>query len=403
MKRLFCLIIAVIILALIASCAPNENVVDTQSNHGEPVESNYEVNGAELRGVWISYSELSTVFDGDFYSNIDSMLDNIAKLGFNAAFVHVRPFCDAFYSSELFPWSQYITGTQGVSPEFDPFEYIVSAAHKKNIKIHAWINPYRVSYNTENPNSLSDSNPVKQYMSAHPNSNFAVAHDGGLYLNPANSDAEKLIVDGVKEVISGYDVDGIHFDDYFYPTTNESFDKSDYSVYSAANTSALPLDDWRRENVNRMLKSVYDTIKNYNKDIEFGVSPAGNNELNYNELYADTAAWAEGGYVDYIIPQLYFGYDYEIERMQYDNIVYEWSKMKDKVTLYAGLGAYKIGTDNESEKAEWSSGCVLEKQINYARAYKYKGFVIFSYSSLFSDDPLNTSERNRISHLIGED
>lgn len=401
MKRLLCCVLILITAVMTASCAGSENTSASPLSSGE-YESSASGGEYELRGVWISYGEMGSAFDGDFFKNIDIMLDNVCSLGFNTVFVHVRPFCDAFYESELFPWSAYITGTQGKSPGFDPLEYIVSAAHQRRISVHAWINPYRVSYKTENPSSLADSSPVRRYMEANPDSTFAVGCNGGLYLNPANSDAEKLIVDGVKEILDGYDVDGIHFDDYFYPTTDESFDKADYTAYAAADSDAISLGEWRRENVNRMLKGVYDAVKSYDSGIQFGVSPAGNNELNYNELYADTAAWAEGGYVDYLIPQLYFGYEYSEERLQYDNLVYEWSKLKDKVTLYAGLGAYKIGAGYDSEKAEWSSGNLLEKMINYSRGYKYKGFVIFSYSSLFSGEELNTNERNRISELIGE-
>lgn len=402
MKRLLCCILILITAVMTVSCSNIQNVSMSPLNSTDENSGLASDVADELRGVWISYSEMGGAFDGYFYKNIDKMFDNISALGLNAAFVHVRPFCDAFYESELFPWSSYITGTQGKSPGFDPLEYIVKAAHERAISVHAWINPYRVSYNTENPSSLADSSPVKRYMEANPDSTFAVSYNGGLYLNPANSDAEKLIVDGVKEILGGYEVDGIHFDDYFYPTMDESFDKADYTAYASAKSNALSLGDWRRENINRMLKAVYEAVKAYDSNIQFGVSPAGNNELNYNELYADTAAWAESGYVDYIIPQLYFGYDYSEERLQYDNLVYEWSKLKDKVTLYAGLGAYKIGAGYDSEKAEWSSGCILEKMINYSRGYQYKGFVIFSYSSLFSGEELNTSERNRISDMIGE-
>ena len=356
----------------------------------------------ELRGVWISYSEMGNAFKGDFYKNIDAMMDNIKNLGFNTAYVHVRAFCDSFYSSELFPWSSYITGEQGISPGFDPLDYIIKSGKERNIEIHAWINPYRVSYSTEDPYSLSEKNPVRKYMAENPNSTFAVGCDGGLYLNPANDDANKLIIDGVKEIINKYDVDGIHFDDYFYPTMDESFDTADYLGHKVKNKNPLSLADWRRENVNQMLKTVYNEIKKKDKSISFGISPAGNNERNYNELYADIGAWVKGGYVDYIIPQLYFGYNYRTERFQYDKLVKEWTKYNSDVTLYAGLGAYKIGNASGTEKDEWSSGCLMEKMINHSREYKYDGFVIFSYSSLFSNDKLNTEERNRIFNLIGD-
>ncbi len=401
MKKLTCLFLVMLTLLLSASCAAENKNSDTASGQESSFESDSE-NTAEMRGIWVSYSELSDAFDGDFHSEIEKMFDNIKSLGLNTVFVHVRPFCDAFYKSRLFPWSAYITGTEGVAPDFDPLQFMVDEAHGRGLEIHAWINPYRISYSTENPNDLAKSSYVRQYMSAHPDSSFAVDCNGGLYLNPANRDAEKLIIDGVKEILDVYEVDGIHFDDYFYPTTDEDFDESDYAAYIAANSTPLSLADWRRENVNRMLKSVYETVKAYGEDIAFGVSPAGNNDLNYNELYADTEAWVKGGYIDYLIPQLYFGFNYDIDRFKYDNLVYEWSRCRDEVTLYVGLGAYKIGAGTEAEKADWASGGLLAKQIEYSRWYKYDGFVVFSYSSLFSDDELNTSERNKVSQMIGE-
>ena len=407
MKRIIIFIMVLSIL-MVTSCT-KENAAnadpsqsgDLSSADTSSVKNAFDTSD-ELRGVWISYGEMGSTFEGDFYKNVDKMLDNIKNLGFNTAFVHMRAFCDAFYPSEIFPWSVYISGEQGVSPGFDPLEYIIKSAKKRNIEIHAWLNPYRVSYSTESPYSLSENNPVRKYMTDNPYSSFAIGYDGGLYLNPANDDANKLIVDGVKEIIENYEVDGIHFDDYFYPTMKESFDMSDYLDYTSNCKNPLSLADWRRENVNQMLKTVYDEIKKKDKSISFGISPAGNNQLNYNELYADVGAWVKGGYVDYIIPQLYFGYDFSIERLQYDNLVYEWSKYKSDVTLYAGLGAYKIGNATGTEKDEWSSGCIMEKMINYSRGYKYSGFVIFSYSSLFSSDELNTEERNRIFNLIGD-
>ena len=164
MKRLLCCILILITAVMTVSCSNIQNVSMSPLNSTDENSGLASDVADELRGVWISYSEMGGAFDGYFYKNIDKMFDNISALGLNAAFVHVRPFCDAFYESELFPWSSYITGTQGKSPGFDPLEYIVKAAHERAISVHAWINPYRVSYNTENPSSLADSSPVKRYM-----------------------------------------------------------------------------------------------------------------------------------------------------------------------------------------------------------------------------------------------
>ena len=328
MKKLVCLFLIFSIVLLYASCTEKtKEINETESSSGllsQPESNNTsnlsgsnevivssdsnnietETNNIEMRGIWISYGELSTAFKGNFKNEIAGMFDNIKDLGLNTVFVHARAFCDSFYPSKLFPWSAYITGTEGVSPGFDPLKIMVEEAKKRDLEIHAWLNPYRISYKTEDVSTLANSSYIKQYMTKKPSSTLAVAYDGGLYLNPANADAEKLIIDGVKEILDAYDVDGIHFDDYFYPTMDSSFDQSDYSAYVNGKSNPLPLADWRRENVNRMLKSVYTTVKGYGNDIAFGVSPAGNNERNYNELYADTDAWVNGGYIDYIIPQI---------------------------------------------------------------------------------------------------
>ncbi len=243
------MILATVMLS--ASCAAKTKEVSknelvsgslsqTESNSASDLSGNTEGfvssdNCGEMRGIWISYGELSTAFEGNFKNEIAVMFDNIKGLGLNTVFVHTRAFCDAFYPSKLFPWSAYITGTEGVSPGFDPLKIMIDEAKKRGLEIHAWLNPYRVSYKTEDVSTLANSSYVKQYMAKNPNSTFAVAYDGGLYLNPANPDAEKLIIDGVKEILDAYDVDGIHFDDYFYPTMDESFDQTDYSAYINAN------------------------------------------------------------------------------------------------------------------------------------------------------------------------
>ena len=425
MKKLACLFLIFATVLLSASCTAKtkeinkteavsgllsqtegDNTFDLSGNGQDLVSSGgYNLktdrDNGEMRGIWISYGELSTAFDGDFKNEVAVMFDNIKDLGLNTVFVHARAFCDAFYPSKLFPWSAYITGTEGVSPGFDPLKIMVDEAKKRGLEIHAWLNPYRISYKTEDVSTLANSSYIKQYMTKKPSSTLAVAYDGGLYLNPANADAEKLIIDGVKEILDAYDVDGIHFDDYVYPNMDSCFDQSDYLAYVNGKSNPLPLADWRRENVNRMLKSVYTTVKSYGNDIAFGVSPAGNNERNYNELYADTDAWVNGGYIDYIIPQIYFGYSYSPDRFSYGSLVNQWAKYSGKTALYVGLGAYKIGAGADSEKADWESGGLLEKQIKDLRSLKYDGFVVFSYSSLFSNDPLNTSEREKISQLIG--
>ncbi|MBP1569182.1 MAG: family 10 glycosylhydrolase, partial [Oscillospiraceae bacterium] len=276
-----------------------------------------------------------------FKSNIKTMFGNIADDGFNTVFVHVRSHSDAMYDSDIFPWSVYCTGTEGNDPGFDPLEIMVSEAHSAGLKIEAWINPYRIK-GTSNTSKIAKSSPAYKWL----DTDKVIVLDNGIYYNPADEEVIELIVSGVEEVVSNYDVDGIHFDDYFYPTTSESFDKAYYNDYKAAG-GKLSLASWRRQNVNTLIKEVYSSIKAINSSCRFGVSPAGNMDQNYNTLYCDVNTWVTSkGYVDYICPQIYFGFNNKSR--PYLDVLSEFSSMitRSDVELIVGLAAYKAGAED---------------------------------------------------------
>ena len=240
----------------------------------------------EMRGVWVSYMELSMENESSktqkaFEDKFTEIAQKCCESGFNTLIVQVRPFCDALYKSSYFPWSHILTSTQGENPQYDALQIMCDICKENNLKIHAWINPYRVSSN-ETPKKLSDNNPYIK------NSEIGIKTDNGIFLDPSNETAQQLICDGVKEIAENYDVDGIQFDDYFYPTEDESFDKKQYEAYieKYGKENSMSLDNWRMQNVNTLICKVYRTIKSVDSSVEFGISPQGNIGNN-DGLYAD--------------------------------------------------------------------------------------------------------------------
>ena len=365
---------------------------------------------AELRGMWVTYFELGNMFDAPegFRAAWDDLLEKSVGMGINALFVHVHSHCDAYYPSDLFPWSKYCTGivgTQGVDPGFDPLDYMVTAAHQKGIAFHAWINPYRVLFDSQDLTLLSDDNPAKIWLTdSDPDNDTYVRSAGeGLYLNPAVQEVQALVAAGVREIVSRYPVDGIHFDDYFYPTEDEGFDEKEYAAYRAAVwDDPLPLDDWRRANVTAMIARSCEAVHNTRPGCVFGIGPMAGIEGNYSKVFADVGGWVETGVVDYLMPQLYFGFDFGIEAYRFDTLLARWRDLTrgSKVALYVGLGAYRIGTD-EAGHEEWTEHHdVLARQIDRGRQAGCAGYCFYSYSALFADDDAHAAERDNLLKLI---
>ena len=341
-----------------------------------------------FKAIWISYFEFP--FKGankeKAKEKMSDMMEKIANQGYTVVFGHVRANADAFYPSKIFPFAKQLTGVAGKDPGYDPLEIMIWAAKKYGLEFHAWINPYRVSGASANPEELAENQPAKNWLSDL--SGRAVVHDGGIYFNPASVDVQKLILDGVREILDNYNVDGIHFDDYFYPQKiTEDFDSNQYNQYLQSASTPLSLDDWRRANVNTLVSSVYRLCKSKGKI--FGISPAGNmskdnSHDNYKYLYADVALWMkEEGYVDYILPQLYFGYNHPTEKARYAYLLDIWAKLPKHTNLkfYVGLGAYKM---NETclDEAEWHNETdLLARQATDALKIGADGIAVFSYTA----------------------
>ena len=333
---------------------------------------------APYRAVWVSYLEWQQVdfstpetFSGD----IAVILDNIRDLGATVVLAQVRPFGDALYPSSYYPFSHLCTGQQGRDPGYDPLALLVQAAHDRGLALEAWVNPYRIQAGLTP--ALCGASPAK----LHPD--WVKYTDTGAYLDPANTAVRQYIADAVGELCANYDVDGIHFDDYFYPTTDPAFDAADY----AASGTALTQDDWRRENVNALVELCHATARRYG--VRFGVAPVGDPEQNYALQYSDAARWLRQGTVDYLMPQLYWGQEYVKDgdtSHSLARLAGAWAALPRAVgvRLYAGLGAYRIGAGDGSDAgSEWVSGRALADQLNLLDRLGVQGAGLYRYASLF--------------------
>ena len=234
----------------------------------------------EMRGVWVSYLDWNgwAKDEAGYKKAMDQTLDLCVQKGLNAVFLQVRPDGDAMYPSQYFPWSKFASGKQGKNPGYDPLAYAVQAAHQRGLQLHAWINPYRITGYLNRYSDLCASNPAIAWAKDGDSSNdrWVLCQNGEYYYNPAIPQVRQLIIDGVKEIVTNYEVDGIHFDDYFYPNLDDSKAETwfDYPEYQAGGTS-LSVAAWRRNNVNELVRGVYSAVKSIRPQALFGISPDG--------------------------------------------------------------------------------------------------------------------------------
>ena len=373
----------------------------------------------EFRAVWIAYYDFvdSREYDKyDFTAYVREMFDNAVSLGFNAVVVQVRPFSDAMYKSDYYPWSYYCSGQQGINPGFDPLKIMVEEAHSRGLEIHAWLNPYRVTtswnYGTD-VSQLSKKNPARKWLTNKKTSDDrnVLEYGGALYYNPSVSAVRKLIVNGVKEIVTNYDVDGIHFDDYFYPDLDSdyetNFDAEEYEAYRKKKISQgktpMSIQKWRMNNVNTLVKQVYSAVKEIDSDVVFGISPGG--YIDYfdekERWYVDYRTWmSEDGYIDYICPQLYWSFNSRNIFPYYETLL-KWASalQNDKVKLYIGLPAYKmnakcnISSQDSLTDTEWYNQFLLADMVLYGRRSCYvSGYIVFDYSDLIAEKNKKAAE-----------
>ncbi len=378
-KKAINLIILLMLLGFILSaCEKSCNVNETATETQTTVKT-------KVKGVWLTCYELKSMLEDSsedaFRAEVEQMLGVCKKQGINTVIMQVRPFADSVYPSEIFPLSDYVLSSTGRAPDFDVLKVFIHLAGEADIDIHAWVNPYRISYKTKLSQLDKDSVALNgEYEKA------VVCTDAGIYLNPCMDESRMLVLEGIREILKNYNVSGIHIDDYFYPLTDESFDKPQYTDYCKQG-GKLELSQWRRENVNSLVSSIYSLVHSYGDDIVFSISPAGDIEKNYSTYYADVKLWMrEKGYADIIIPQVYYGFEHE--KMPFEKTAGKWleSERAEGVDMLCGLAAYKQGVADElagSGSNEWiNSSDVIERQKKYADNSLYSGYVLFSYNNI---------------------
>ncbi len=361
--------------------------VSTVNSESKPVQSE------EMRGLWVTYMELNMANSADksekaFRNKFEAIARKAESLKFNTIIAQVRPFCDALYNSKYFPYSHILSGTQGESPGYDALKIMCEICKSHKLKIHAWINPYRVTLN-ETPNELADNNPYIKDES------LCLETDGGIILDPSNEEARELILHGIEEIVSGYDVDGIQFDDYFYPESIGELDSEQY----AESQSPLSIEDWRKNNVNKLIAEAYLTVHKADKNIEFGISPQGNLKNN-EKLSADVVSWCTvNGYVDYICPQIYFSPTNP--KLTFNDSLDEWCGLEfaENVKLYVGLAGYKASSEADDGTWQKSSDILSQEYIACKNNKKVSGIMLYSYASLA--DKVKSDEMNNLVKSFG--
>lgn len=411
MKKFICLITAVAV-AVVGIKFIKENVGDISSavsaadestsyqasvdNSESAVSASTAKALSEMHGVWFSYTEISSLVKGkteeEYRAALEGAFAELEKSKINTVFYQARAFCDALYSSDIFPASNYIC-TDGVEASFDPLEIFTETGEKYGLSVHAWVNPFRVSYSADYE-KLSEGSPARRLYELDKSSLFIC--ETGIFLNPANDGARGLVLDGVRELLENYDIDGIHFDDYFYPDC-EVEDTADFGLYKNAG-GRLSLEQWRRECVSVLVGSVYSLIKSQSEDLLFGISPAGDINKCMNVYFADVEKWlGEEGFADYIIPQLYFGF--ENEKLPFEATAKAWENLagKSTVQLICGFAPYKCGKTDEnagSGETEWQENSdILARQYKYiSSSSRWNGFCLFSYSYSFGENTKGISK-----------
>lgn len=358
----------------------------------------------EFRAAWIAtVDHIDWPSRGNYNSDSQKaefirILDMHVQNGLNAVIMQIRPAADAFYPSQYEPWSQWLTGRQGQPPipYYDPLEFMIEETHKRGMEFHAWCNPYRAEF------SIGKSSIAPTHITRiHPE--WFLAYGGKRYFDPGNKEAQEFVVKVIRDIVSRYDVDALHFDDYFYPyriAGQEFPDQRTYTKYGAG----LDKSAWRRSNVDSIIAKLSRAIKEEKSYCRFGISPFGvwrnksqdslgsnttAGQTNYDDLYADILLWLREGYIDYVVPQLYWEHGHRAA--PYEVLVDWWANNSYGKHCYIGLGYYKGGSNTR-----WRDKNIIPQQIRDTRKYStLQGEVYFSSKSFVSNpNGWNDSLRN---------
>lgn len=332
------------------------------------------VNYKNQIGIWLPFMDYEDILinksEEQFKECVKKRFSNFKAQGFNTVYVHVRAYGDAYYKSEVFPKGTLYNG------DYDPLQIMVEEAHSQELSIQGWINPLRCQ-TEEQMKTVSDEFKLKKWY-AERNGTYICTVNGRCYLNPAYDDVISLITDGVSEILENYDVDGIHIDDYFYPTVDESFDMDAFSK-----SGENDLVQWRLNNCSKMVKAIYDCVKEKNKELIFSISPQGRVDANYTSQFADVKLWGSTkGYCDCLIPQLYYGF--ENESCPFEKALDDWESIVtcSDVSLVIGLAGYKQGKEDTwagSGKNEWiEHDDIIERQKEIVNSSLADGYAVYN-------------------------
>lgn len=348
----------------------------------------------EFRAVWVatvgnidwpSKQGLPAEIQQQEFKNI---LDIVHKNNMNAVIVQIRPSADAFFQSPYENWTRYLSGKQGVppTPYYDPLAFMVEECHKRCIEFHAWFNPYRALVD-------ANKNPNDATHITHKRPDWFVNYGGKKYFNPGIPEVKKYFTDVVLDVVKRYDIDAVHFDDYFYPYRIANVSFPDDDAYRKYNPNQLSKDDWRRENVNTLIASLSKKIKEEKPYVKFGISPFGvwrnyskdpegsftnGGQTNYDDLYADILLWLKKGWIDYVLPQLYWEIGHKAA--DYNELLRWWGLHCYGKHLYIGHGLYQMGTNT---KPCWQGTPEIQRQIDALRKNNnVQGSAFYSTNTL---------------------
>ena len=355
MKKIICF---TLICFLLCGCADEGKVYDAKTGN------------AKICGIWISCYELNPMLEsGNFKEEISAAASRFSTMHITDAFVHVRAFGDSLFPSKYYPQNENTK-----QYDFDVLEYTVTVMHENNIRFHAWINPFRRA-------------------------------DGTFY-DPADKTARSNILNGIREIIDGYDIDGVHFDDYFYSSQSEEEYSQNFKNYGDAAENPLTSDEYRVSALNSFIFDARTAVKFKSENLIFSVSPAADIEKNRTSAFADIRFWCESGAVDLIIPQLYFGFTYPDEKFRFQNLLAAWKDINraQSVRLIIGLPAYKLGTAAAPDSDEWLTGeNILSKQAEIClNDTEICGVCFFSYSGLFADDELHRNSLKNVKKVLDD-
>lgn len=369
-----------------------------------PAEAN--TGNSEFRAAWIAtvanidWPNKGTIDPAKQRKEYIDLLDMHKRNGLNAVIVQVRPAADAFYPSPYEPWSEWLTGKQGQppAPYYDPLQFMISEAHKRGMEFHAWLNPYRAIFNIKTT-VAAESHLIRRFP------DWFLTYGDKKYFDPGNKNAQQFVVNVVRDLVKRYPIDGVHFDDYFYPYRipgKEFPDQKTFNVFGIG----MSRDEWRRSNVDSIIRHLAIAIKSEKPWVKFGISPFGvwrnsdqdprgsatkAGQTNYDDLYADILLWLKEGWIDYVAPQLYWEFGHKAA--PFEVLLDWWSKNTYGKHCYIGLGIYRAGSNTA-----WKDPKQLPRMVEAVRNTPNMQGVIYFSSKSFEKNPNGWSDSLRTNY-----